>query len=369
MNTYWNSTFGAGGTNYNAARQGVPNNEPTWMRNYWGKGSYNNSIISYRDRVYFLSTAGSGVKSYPLLSMDIETGGIIWQANLRPVRDLSPMLAANECHLVVSDTLLAVDGSIIANFSDILSEENIEYNRAFYLGDRYVLRLINFSGSPNRYFVYDLESRSYEIIFLPVVGAELVIGGDIVYGVKNYDDGRCTIACCTIRGEIIWETDAPLGMTLFGENLMHFTPEYIGLHSKESGELLHRLHSMENLFPSNTIYSLHHKSYSLDTVNIISSGDLYVFSIFEDRLLFKIDGCRIQSHCVAGDLIFTCQDQKRLVAYDRYSGEEVWRYSERYLWETVIASNNKLIAHCASGDIICFDCGEPYISPNRMRLI
>lgn len=369
MNTYWSSTFGVGGINYNAARQGVPNSEPSWIRNYWGKGSYMNPVVSNSDSLYFLSSAGSASKSYPLLSMGLDTGGIKWQVNLPKIHDLLPMQRVNENYIVASDSLFTVGGEIVVNFSDILSGENIEYDRPFFLGKRYVLRLPNFSENPNRYFLFDLKIRNHTFITLPVVGAKLVEGSDLVYGLKKQNDGSYLTTCCTIDGKILWETEIPLGASMVGEHFMQLSPENIGVYSKESGELLCRVHSMENQFTSDSLSSLHHKSYSKDTINIISNGDLYVFSIFEDRLLFKIDGCRIQSHCVAGDLIFTCQEQKRLVAYDRYSGDEVWRYSERYLWETVIASNNKLIAHCASGDIVCFDCGEPYISPNRMRLI
>lgn len=366
MNKYWNCTHGLGGANSNSSKQGIPMESPRWVKNFWGKGSYTNPLISFGTSLYFISEDGYDSQSSPLLDIDLITGDVNWNFSQLVISDYLPAISANKNYVVVSDKLLTAQGKEIEDLSELLTGYESLPNAPFHLGEKYIIRALDHNKYPNKYFLYDLDSLDYKIVTLPVIGGELITGEDRVYGLMIDDDMNCKLACCSIDGDVIWETNGHLGMFVVNENILLLTPESVGIYSKHNGKLLKKMSSIENKFSEEVIYS-YNKSYSNDTIAFLSDDNLFVFSVIEDRLLFEIKDCEISYHCVSGDLIFTCQDKWNLVAYDRYSGEEVWGYSERYRWETLIASNNFLIAYCSTGDVVCFECHKHYISPNRPK--
>lgn len=356
----WNSTNGVGWSKYNADRQGIPENHPKWVKCYTEAGACMNPLISYSDSLYFLSSSNA---SHPFFCIDVNTGELKWKFDQPPVESLLPTMSANNDYVIVSNRLLTTKGEEVVNFSELLREENFDTDTQLLLGEKYILRVINDEDDPNRYFLYDLSTNKYSIIQLPVIWGELLAGNDLVYGYIEKADTNYLV-CCSIDGEVIWEVEAQQGIFSINGNILNYSPNSICLYSQKSGELLNRVQSMENQLSTEDIYSFR-KSYSFDTANILSNGDLYLFSIIENKLLSKIEGFDIHDYCVSGDLIFTRQGKWDLVAYDRYSGDELWRFNERYSWQSLIASNNKLVVYCSTGDIVCFDCGEPYISPHR----
>jgi hypothetical protein len=360
MNNFWNSTHGLGWSKYNASSQGIPESKPSWVKCYSERGAGLNPIISYSNELYFLS---GGRDSHPILSIDINSGEINWKLNQPPIDNVLPRMFVNNNYLVTPNRLLNVNGSELVSFPKLLAHESAQEDTSFFLGDKHLLRIINYDVDPYRYFLYSLDTKEHQIINLPLIFGELSLGSDLVYGFIQKDEVN-HLACCSLEGDIVWEVESPFGILTLNKEIVNFTPENISIFSKENGQLLKRMTSMENQFSEDDIDSFY-KSHSLDTLNMLSHGDLSIFSIIEDKLLVKIEGAEIHDYCVSGDLIFTRQGRWDLVAYDRYSGQELWRCGERYAWQSLIASNNKLIIYCATGDIVCFDCGEPYISPNR----
>lgn len=360
MSGFWNSSYGLGWSKYNGSSQGIPENKPSWVRCYCETGAGLDPIISYSDELYFLS---GGEVHHPILSIDLFSGNLNWKFEQPPVHDTFSGMCASNDFILVSDRLLSAKGEEIESFFELLKQEDIQSHIPFLLGENFVLRAINRDIDPNKYFLYDLVTKKHQIIYLPVIFGELSIGSDLGYGFIQKDEVNY-LACCSLKGDIVWEVEAPFGILTLNKEIVNFTPENISIFSKENGQLLKRMTSMENQFSEDDIDSFY-KSHSLDTLNMLSGGDLSIFSIIEDKLLVKIEGAEIHDYCVSGDLIFTRQGRWDLVAYDRYSGQELWRCGERYAWQSLIASNNKLIIYCATGDIVCFDCGEPYISPHR----
>jgi len=360
MNDYWNLTHGVGWSKCNPSIQGIPESNPRWVKSFSENGAGLDPLISYSESLYFLSSSND---SSLMSSIDINTGRLNWSLERPRIHDDLPSMCATDKYIIVSDWLLTADGREVGCLIDLLEQENPQENTPFDFGDKYILRIIDHEVNPYKYFLYDLEAKEYKNIILPVFFGALNFGNDLVYGFSK--DGETTsLVCCTVNGDVLWEEESPVSAVMFNENVMSLTEDNISLLSSENGRLIKRISSMENNFTEDKIYSFD-KSYSKNTVNVVSGGDLSIFSISENRLIKKIEGASIHDHCVAGDLIFTCQNTWDLVAYDKYSGQEVWRYTERYAWQSLIASNNKLIIYCATGDIVCFDCGEPYISPNR----
>lgn len=357
MKGYWNLTHGLGWSKYNASFQGIPDSNPKWVRRYCENGAGFDPLVSYSDHLYFLS---GGSKSRPIFSIDIQSGELNWKSELPAIDNILPSLCATSQHLLVSDILLAKNGEEIENLAELLNQDNPQADTPYDFGNKYILRIINHEVDAHRYFLYNLSTKEHQVILLPVIFGTLTLGSDLVYGFIQEDDSDYLV-CCSLEGGIIWKVASSLGTLIFNENILNLTTDNILLHSSKSGKLIKRINSMENKFTEDSIYSFN-KSYCLDTVNMLSNGDLSIFSITEDKLINKIEGCDIHDYCVSGDLIFTCQNTWDLVAYDRYSGQEVWRYTERYAWQSMIASNNRLIVYCATGDIVCFNCGDEYVS-------
>lgn len=360
MSNYWNSSYAVGWSKFNSNQQGIPFSKPKWIRCFSETGAGLDPIISYDDVLYFLS---GGNQQHPVVAINLNDGEIIWTFDQPPVNDIFSGMCANSDFLVVSDKLFSVKGEKIVNFTELLDSENFQTDTPYLLGDNYILRIINHDLDPYRYLIYDLSNNTHQIKHLPVIYGEMCVGSDLVFGFteKNSND---FLACCSINGDILWEIEAPLGVLTLHDKIVNYTSKNISVFSKEKGKLVNRLKSMENKFSEDEIDTFY-KSHSFETINILSKGRLHIFSISEDRLLKTIEGYDIHDFCVSGDLIFTRQGKWDLAAYDRFSGDEVWRISERYAWQSMIASNNKLVVYCATGDIVCFDCSEPYTSPFR----
>ena len=74
---------------------------------------------------------------------------------------------------------------------------------------------------------------------------------------------------------------------------------------------------------------------------------------------------REQGFCVVGDLIFGVVNAYDLVAWDRYTGEQVWQADGKYDGYGVKASGNKVFFNSLQGTIRCYEWDEVYKSPAK----
>lgn len=361
MNNFWQMTHGNGWSKYNDSPQGIPEEKPKWIRFYGGTGVGLHPIISYLNDIYYLSSDEEGSS---LSSLDIDTGNINWSYGQSMMKNVIPRMCSNSQYVVTPYKLIDVSGEEKQCFSSIIDKERCDSDISFMLGENFITRPFDYGINSNKYLTYEIRTKKLDVVSLPVSYGEMSAGSDLVYGFIQENNDKKYLACCSLDGNIIWKIEAPLGFLTLNQELVNFSSENISVYSKKDGILIKRMSSMENKFSEEDLDSFY-KSHSKDTINILSKGDLSIYSIPEDRMLAKIEGMDIHDYCVSGDIIFTRQGHWDLAAYDRYVGEEIWRYSERYAWQSLIASNNKLIVYCATGDIVCFNCGEAYVSPYK----
>lgn len=68
--------------------------------------------------------------------------------------------------------------------------------------------------------------------------------------------------------------------------------------------------------------------------------------------------------CISGDMIFGVKDS-RPVAWDRYTGEDVWAASSCLPCKSIQVGDGWLVYSQVSGHIACYKMTKPYVSPHR----
>ncbi len=68
--------------------------------------------------------------------------------------------------------------------------------------------------------------------------------------------------------------------------------------------------------------------------------------------------------CISGDIIFAVKDS-RPIAWDRYTGEDVWAASNCLPCKEIQAGDGWLVYSQVCGHIACYRWKKPYISPHR----
>lgn len=112
----------------------------------------------------------------------------------------------------------------------------------------------------------------------------------------------------------------------------------------------------------------HYISASGDTVVLSNSGSIgYVLclSAADGSLIWgRKSNWQMLAANTDGDLIFGLEE-RRPRAWDKFTGEEVWKASAGTIANTIEVSKNWVVFHQSSGDIQCFNWKKPYISPHR----
>ena len=112
----------------------------------------------------------------------------------------------------------------------------------------------------------------------------------------------------------------------------------------------------------------HYISASNDTLVISNVGHIgYVLclSAVDGSVLWgRKSNYEMRGISTKGDLVFGLEE-RRPRAWDKYTGEEVWRASAGTIASTIDVSDNWLVYHQPAGDIQCFTWKKPYVSPHR----
>jgi outer membrane protein assembly factor BamB len=97
-----------------------------------------------------------------------------------------------------------------------------------------------------------------------------------------------------------------------------------------------------------------------------SDGWIMCFDEKNGKPQWKKPVADLMSFCIVGDLLFGIKESSILVAWDRYSAEEVWQ-AENPMGAAyhVIAADNKVIYSSTTGELRCYEWSEPYISNSK----
>lgn len=112
----------------------------------------------------------------------------------------------------------------------------------------------------------------------------------------------------------------------------------------------------------------HYISASNDTLvisNVGHIGYILCLSAVDGSVLWgRKSNYEMRGISTKGDLVFGLEE-RRPRAWDKYTGEEVWRASAGTIASTIDVSDNWLVYHQPAGDIQCFTWKKPYVSPHR----
>lgn len=364
MKNIYSCTDGFGLSRFSSFQTGLPVSQPTWIKNYGGQGSGSSPFVSTGDDLYYGIWNQDG--SRDILIVDFELGSEKSRFKVPPSDVFLNMFAGNT-YLIVNNFFYASSRlESPVDFNELIVDgKKFHPDIPFGVGENIVARVIDPLVNPNEYFIFDINTQEFRNYLLPYIGGTLFQDSDLIFGLRNINEGVCDVGCCDSEGEVVWEVPSlGLGVMMASDNLLHITGDMATVINRGDGSLVFQSNAHKGIFDLEAL-STSNKCFCDDTFTIISNGNLYFFSFTRDEMLNCIENISAAEIYAAGDLVFVKQEKWNVVAYDRYSGKELWRCSEPYTWQSLIATNNKLIAHCSTGEIISFDCGEPYISPHR----
>jgi len=98
---------------------------------------------------------------------------------------------------------------------------------------------------------------------------------------------------------------------------------------------------------------------------IEDDGFLRCHDTSDGHLLWQVDARDARFGPIAGDLLFGVTENTP-VAWDRYTGEIVWRSENRLMWTFfAAAAGNKIVYTTTTGMMRCYAWDTPYRSPGR----
>lgn len=89
----------------------------------------------------------------------------------------------------------------------------------------------------------------------------------------------------------------------------------------------------------------------------VSQGSVRWVNLYPNSIEFS-------GSCISGDIIFGVKDS-RPIAWDRYTGEDVWAASNCLPCKEIQAGDGWLVYSQVCGHIACYRWKKPYISPHR----
>jgi outer membrane protein assembly factor BamB len=93
------------------------------------------------------------------------------------------------------------------------------------------------------------------------------------------------------------------------------------------------------------------------------NGMFNSYDIKTGDLVWEKEYSGLQSNCIVGDLIFGIKEESVLVAWDRYTGEEVWQAEDTMgAAYHVMAAGNKVVYSSTTGELRCYEWNKPYTS-------
>jgi len=360
MTSFWKGFHGLGLSGSIVGPAGVPKENIKWLRNYGDCGAVLDPLIGYGDNLYYIVKIENDEKV--LLSINLENGNVVGQSKALQQENWEFTMFANSNKVIVGCEIYDTNSlSKIADLSDLAGENSgLDEDSIHFMGEKYTLSAL----SDKRYLIFDLIENSAEIKKFDFDFGWLTTDSDRILSVEETNN-TCFLNASSINGNKLWSADVSVygDVQVINDAIFYTSEKSLIKLNLINGEFVNDLDGVDCV--TNEFISQNSKCFSDDTFSIVKDYELYTYLVASGELLFKKIGWEILTPIAAGDLLFFIRDTWFISALDRYSGEEVWSYTERYTWQSLIYSNNHLIVYCASGEIVCFDCGEPYISPYR----
>lgn len=371
MNKNWiASPKNKGGNSWLLIKSGIPAIEPTWSVSRVGRAGLMSDLCAYDDCLYVKS-------GFETISYSIANGNELWRDKPSPSNKASNCYVKGKylCsgwYIYEKDT-----GKIKTNFIDGLEE-----NSLFKYG---------YIAAQEDHFYREIESPESNICALNINGQSGFLGiglSGIVQDNDNHIYGWVdnNICCYDMDSKKIkWNLETPTrkngtSLTMAGFSCANnkiyiqlkvsllwcvdaLTGEIIWQHNEPEG-------TVTEVVPNYGVKQADIIAVCDDRIYLGSSrqddGWIECFNEKDGESLWKKDVKDLMSLCIVGDLLFGIKEQFLIVAWDRYTGEEVWQAKDPMTAAYhVIAAGNKVIYSSTTGELRCYEWTEIYNSPAK----
>ena len=362
---FWNQPTGYSNTKFLGLKNGVPNPNILWTQYYETYGAIN-PVTSFNDQLYFNVTSQDSI--HKILCLDNKKGECLWATQDIITSSLTSDIFVSDLYLCAWHMVFdRMTGEVIFDGKEALPDMEFSNGISFTIFDSIAIRPIHTSKYPNDFLKVNLNNMSFEVFKMPILAGKAIEDNQGILGWDRTSEPCLNMA--STDGESIWRSK-PLDIGLFfylSENrILSISSEKLRILSSTSGDIIEEIDTISEIdFLKSDNFKYARYVVAHDNLYVILEQNIACIDLGDSDIKWLKSGLQLQDVCGVGDLLYLIENKWDIVAYDRYSGEEIWRFNERYRWQSIIPSNNKLIVYCSTGDIVCFDCGEPYISPHR----
>jgi hypothetical protein len=362
----WKQVFGQHNARYAGSEAGLPNSKPKWVLVDSGKGTtpgIMDSLINDQGYIY-RSGAYKGC-------VDLETGKHKWIVQKETPNATRMFLS--ESFLLVEPVLFDIKtGEICYEYSSELNGHNFDKDSFVILTDNYVLKEWNQKSSPGLLYYLDIKTKEEHVVDS---GLSFPVASDKpneIFGWrgKNFERydfvSQKTIWSLPIETkERTWSVTPVIeNKVVLDEGLSIYIIDAVSgdiIWKKKLEELSSNLLETEDLAialsPDVFIYHIRKPG----------SRNLEAFSLNDGKLLWKFQDKSVDDYCIAGDLVFAIEEEHRLVAYDKYSGEVVWEAEDTLHNAYGVQSyGNKVFFNRVVGEVRCYEWQEIYHSSEKL---
>ena len=370
MKVNWPAWDGQGSAFIGPDISSLPRDTPNWV--YSHSQNYGLGVPLIYDNIIYTKNGEN------VFALDINTGGEIWKKEI-PDSTLAFMSSVNNNGLYMSAYVLdRITGDTIIELNEKMfnSEKSIKFDYPRIFNGHIYFKS---EGDEDGYLVFNLNNTHHNSINIDKL---FICTEHSVYGLKSNSVNSTTVMRLSDDLiEKIWITE----IDVYFEDIEKYCACLNNLYLTCEKELL-----KIDINSGDIIWRKNLANYSEQISNIkFSSGVRGIAACYDmcfintaDQII-AIDAItgdkrwlskKLHSNsgvCIAGDLIF-CTDYRKLIAFDRYSGEEVWELKDTRL-ETrpIMAVDGSIIVVTKDQNIQSYnwDQNNPYFSPNKKNLM
>jgi outer membrane protein assembly factor BamB len=355
-------------SNYVNTDGGVPDIDYKWKISRAGRyGLMSDSIMN--DNAVFLSSEGMNVSS-----IELSTGKLVWDRSIEDNK--------------VSDISLSNDGKRLCVGCYILNGETGDIECSFYekLGEM-AIGEYSFIVPHKNGFIRDISDSTRKYYFLDNQETERYIDCDLSNVVAGKDGEkvygwRDGVLCFydLSKEEITAELSVPMSqdnrpMTSAGfaiiedvivlqlncDTIWCIDANKETIKWKRGPEFIHKNKTPFECLPPNLLSVAPDRIYLAKQMT--RNGMFNSYDMKTGDLVWEKEYSGLQSNCIVGDLIFGIKEESVLVAWDRYTGEEVWQAEDTMgAAYHVMAAGNKVVYSSTTGELRCYEWNKPYTS-------
>lgn len=355
----WRRSDGEGRACYLSQEFGIPGLFPAWRRSFPFL-ILGDEIIFFENLIYYRDNKGT------LYAADLESGKDVWQAQ-SPQHSTIFFEADEEQILVASAVFSKEHQKLLYDFR----LGNIPYTRRAFetLVSGGALREVDRDSRPGECLYYEADKNKTEIVNLNIMD------------IMSYDNGRSLLG---VRGEHVVSFDwknkrdrwivRPFGnISLLNiKQSVYVTKSYVYVMNLDGNTVVKIGRDDGNiiaLFDLNGVdikldeHRIQQCIFSDDTFHIRTIGLFLSFDSSSGSCTWKKELDSSLKFCGAGDIIFGLLNNKTVVGWDRYTGDELWYISQEDLNLLYIKpSRRHVIVGSEEGVMLCYKWSTPYQS-------